>query len=96
MLETDYTEANRLLRAPEWRVIRKILKLSGNRIGFQRDARPTVQEYAPLLLRQVQDHAHELTTDELAIFTEWIRAYFPEVDKINWDAVRAYNTLKQR
>jgi hypothetical protein len=77
-------------------VIRKVLKLSGNRIGFQRDARPTVQEYAPLLLRQVQDHAHELTTDELAIFTEWIRAYCPEVDKINWDAVRAYNTLKQR
>jgi len=96
LLEVDYAAANRLLRSPEWRVVRKILQLSGNRIGLQRDARPTLQEYAPLLLRQAHAHAHELTETELATFTDWIRAYCPEVDEINWDAVRAYNMLKQR
>jgi len=96
LLKVDYTEANRLLRTPEWRTIRKILKLGGNRYGFCRDARLTVQEYAPRLLQQAQDHAHELTETELTTFTNWIRACCPEVDEIHWDAIRAYNTLKHR
>jgi len=96
LLGVDYAATNRLLRTPEWRVIRKILKLGGSRAKFQRDARPTVQEYAPVLLYRAAVHAHELTEDELNKFTEWIRDYRPEVDKINWDAIRAFHALQNR
>ena len=93
LLQVDYAAANRLLRTPEWRVIRKILQLD-KRAGLKRDARPTVQEYAPFLLQKAKKHAHELTTTELNTFIEWVRAYCPEVDEINWDALRAYQALK--
>jgi len=95
LLQVDYTAANRLLRTPEWRVIRKILNLD-RRAGIQREARPTVQEYAPLLLQKAKDHAHELATTELDTFVNWVRPYCPEVDEIHWDALRAYQALKNR
>jgi len=96
LLGVDYAAANRLLRTPEWRGIRKIIQQIGRRTGLKRDARPTVQDYAPILLRQVIDHAHELTENELTRFVEWVRTYCSEVDTIDWDAVRAYQALKQR
>jgi len=95
LLQVEYAAANRLLRTPEWRVIRKILNLD-RRAGVQREARPTVQEYAPLLLQKAKDHAHELATMELNTFVDWVRVYCPEVDEINWDALRAYQALKNR
>ena len=95
LLQVDYTPANRLLRTPEWRTIRKILQLD-NRAGVQHEARPTVQEYVPLLLQKAKNHAHELTRTELDTFIEWVRVYCPEVDEINWDAIRAYQALKHR
>jgi len=94
LLQVEYAAANRLLRTPEWRVIRKILELD-RRAGVQREARPTVQEYALLLLQKAKTHAHELTTTELNTFVDWVRAYCPEVDTIDWDALRAYQALKQ-
>ena len=94
LLQVDYTAANRLLRTPEWRVIRKILELD-RRAGVQREARPTVQEYAPLILQKAKIHAHELTRTELDTFIDWVRTYCPEVDTIDWDAIRAYQALKQ-
>jgi hypothetical protein len=94
LLEVDYEAANRLLRTPEWRVIRKILDLD-RRAGVHREARPTVQEYAPLLLQKAEKHAHELTATELDTFIDWVRPYCPEVDEINWDAICAYQALKQ-
>ena len=96
LLGTDYTATNRLLRRPEWRVIRKILQLDRQRTGLRREARPAVYNYAPLLLRKAEEHAHELTRTELDTFTEWVRAYCPEVDTIDWDAIRAYQALKNR
>jgi len=95
LLQVDYAAANRLLRTPEWRTIRKIVQLGG-RAGVQREARPTVQEYAPILLQKAKNHAHELTTTELNTFVNWVRAYCPEVDEINWNAIRAYQALKNR
>jgi len=95
LLQVGYAAANRLLRTPEWRVIRKILNLD-RRAGVRRDARPTVQEYAPILLQKAKNHAHEITTTELNTFVNWVRTYCPEVDEINWDAIRAYQALKQR
>jgi len=95
LLRVDYAAADKLLRTREWRVIRKILQLDG-RAGVQREARPTVQEYAPLLLQKAKKHAHELTTTELNTFVDWVRAYCPEVDEIDWNAIRAYQALKNR
>ena len=94
LLQVDYAAANRLLRTSEWRTIRKILQLD-SRAGVQREARPTVQEYAPILLQKAKNHAHELTRTELDTFIDWVRAYCPEVDTIDWDAIRAYQALKQ-
>ena len=95
LLRVDYAAADKLLRTREWRVIRKILQLDG-RAGVQREARPTIQEYAPLLLQKAKKHAHELTTTELNTFVDWVRAYCPEVDEIDWNAIRAYQALKNR
>jgi len=95
LLGVDYEAANRLLRTPEWRVIRKILQLGGYRTGLKRDARPTIQEFAPILLRKAKECAHELSETELDTFVEWVRPYCPEVDEINWDALRAYRALQQ-
>jgi hypothetical protein len=96
LLGVDYAAADKLLRTSEWRVIRKILQLGRLRTGLKRDARPTVQEFAPILLRKAEEHAHELSEAELNTFIEWVRTYCPEVDEINWDALRAYQALKQR
>jgi hypothetical protein len=95
LLGADYAATNRLLRTPEWRVIRKILQLD-TRPHVHREARPTVQEYAPRLLQKAKDNAHELTTTELDTFVNWVRPYCPEVDTIHWDALRAYRTLQQQ
>jgi hypothetical protein len=95
LLRVDYAAANRLLRTPEWRVIRKILQLDW-RPYVHHEARPTVQEYAPPLLQKAKNHAHELTTTELDTFIDWIHAYCPEVGTVHWDALRAYNALKQQ
>jgi hypothetical protein len=95
LMGVDYKAASSLLRTPEWRVIRKILQLDGRRMGLRREARPTVEKYAPLLLQQAEAHAHELTVEELNIFINWVRTYCPEVDTINWDAIRAYQALQQ-
>ena len=94
LLQVEYAAANRLLRTPEWRVKRKILNLD-RRAGVQREARPTVQEYVPLLLQKAKNHAHELTRTELDTFIDWVRTYCPEVDTLDWDALRAYQALKQ-
>jgi hypothetical protein len=96
LLGADYASTNRLLRTPEWRVIRKILQVGGQRTGLKRDARPTVQECAPVLLQKAKENAYELTGTELDTFTKWVRAYCPEVDEIDWDAIRAYQALKQQ
>jgi hypothetical protein len=96
LLRVDYAAADKLLRTREWRVLRKILQLGVQRTGLKRDARPTVQEFAPILLRTVEEHAHELSEAELGTFIEWVRFYCSEVDGINWDAIRAYQALKNR
>jgi len=70
LLRADYTAANNLLRTLEWRVIRKILQLDGQRTGLRREARPAVYNYAPLLLQKAKDHAHKLTQAELNTFTK--------------------------
>jgi hypothetical protein len=96
LLGVDYAAADRLLRTREWCVIRKLLRLGGLRTGLKRDARPTVRELAPILLQKAKERACELTDAELNTFVKWVRAYCPEVDDINWDAIRAYQVLQQQ
>jgi len=96
LLGVDYAAANSLLRTPEWRIVRKILQLGGHGMGLKRDARPTIQEFAPILLLSAKECAYKLSEAELDIFVKWVRAYCPEADEINWDAIRAYQALKNR
>jgi len=96
LLGVDYKATDSLLRTSKWRVVRKILQLDTRLMGLKHDARPTVQEFAPILLQKAKEHACELSEAELNTFVEWIRPYCPEVDEINWDAIRAFHALQNR
>jgi len=96
LLEVDQTLAYNALEEEHWRVLRRLFPLAQKKMCLVNPcANPTVQDYAPIIVRYACQFAHQFSTEELETVAQWISRYYPKVADVNWDAARAYQALKQ-
>ena len=96
LCEVDETLLRKMRRRKIWRIIRKLCKQTYmSEFGLQRGELVTVSASAQRLVQLAQKYIRYFTDDELRIFADWIKRYYPAAAEINWAAARVIREFQQ-